>query len=166
MPISSKYLFVVSMDVDADKEMLFNEIYDTEHIPNLLKVPGVRAVTRMAGEPFAVSIGGAEKKIAHDGPRYTAIYDMDLTSSSARGGPRRSKRAAGRAKCGHSRTTGGMHYIRCARRCCRRRGKYERAAGRIGKPVLPGSPTESWRPRGRGNGEVEQAGEVAGDSGD
>ena len=39
------------MDVDADKEALFNEIYDTEHIPNLLKVPGVRGVTRMAGEP-------------------------------------------------------------------------------------------------------------------
>ena len=59
MPISSKYLFVVSMDVDADKEALFNEIYDSEHIPNRLKVPGVRAVTRMAGEPFAMSIGGA-----------------------------------------------------------------------------------------------------------
>ena len=40
MPISSKYLFVVNMDVDADKEALFNEVYDTEHIPNLLKVPG------------------------------------------------------------------------------------------------------------------------------
>ena len=26
-------------------------------------MPGVRAVTRMAGEPFAVSIGGAEKKV-------------------------------------------------------------------------------------------------------
>jgi len=47
MPVSSKYLFVVSMDVDADKEELFNEIYDTEHLPNLLAVPGVRAVTRM-----------------------------------------------------------------------------------------------------------------------
>ena len=30
--------------------------------PNLLKVPGVRGVTRMAGEPFAMSIGGAEKQ--------------------------------------------------------------------------------------------------------
>ncbi len=39
MPISSKYLFVVSMDVDAEKEALFNEVYDTEHVPNLLKVP-------------------------------------------------------------------------------------------------------------------------------
>ena len=77
MPISAKYLFVVSMDVDPGKEALFNEVYDTEHIPNLLKVPGVRAVTRMAGEPFAVSIGGAEKKGAHDGPRYSAVYEID-----------------------------------------------------------------------------------------
>jgi hypothetical protein len=77
MPISSKYLFVVSMDVDADKEALFNEVYDTEHVPNLLKVPGVRAVARMAGENFAVSIGGAEKKVAHEGPRYSAVYEID-----------------------------------------------------------------------------------------
>ena len=41
MPIKSKYLFVASMDVDANKEALFNEVYDTEHVPNLLKVPGV-----------------------------------------------------------------------------------------------------------------------------
>ena len=77
MPVSSKYLFVVSMDVDADKEELFNEIYDTEHLPNLLAVPGVRAVTRMTGEPFAMSSGGAEKEVAHDGPRYSAIYEID-----------------------------------------------------------------------------------------
>jgi hypothetical protein len=77
MPIGSKYLFVASMDVDADKEAVFNEVYDTEHVPNLLKVPGVRGVTRMAGEPFALSIGGAEKKIAQDGPRYAAIYEID-----------------------------------------------------------------------------------------
>src|SRR5258708_10265436 len=77
MPISSKYLFVVNMDVDTDKEAIFNEVYDTEHIPNLLKVPGVRAVTRMAGEHFAMSIGGAEKKVAHDGPRYSPVYEID-----------------------------------------------------------------------------------------
>ena len=77
MSINSNYLFVVNMDVDADKEALFNEIYDTEHIPNLLKVPGVRAVTRMAGEPFAFSLGGVEKKITHAGPRYSAMYEID-----------------------------------------------------------------------------------------
>jgi hypothetical protein len=77
MAINSRYFFVVNMDVDADKEALFNEVYDTEHIPNLLKVPGVRRVTRMAGEPFTLSIGGGEKKIQHDGPRYSAIYEID-----------------------------------------------------------------------------------------
>jgi len=53
MTINSRYIFVASMDVDPDKEALFNEVYDSEHIPILLKVPGVRAVTRMAGEHFA-----------------------------------------------------------------------------------------------------------------
>jgi hypothetical protein len=77
MPIQTNYVFVASMDVDADKEDVFNEVYDTEHVPNLLKVPGVRAVTRLKGEPFVLSIGGAEKQIAHDGPRYSAIYDID-----------------------------------------------------------------------------------------
>jgi hypothetical protein len=43
IPINSKYLFVASMDVDPDKEGLFNETYDTEHVPNLLKVPAVHA---------------------------------------------------------------------------------------------------------------------------
>ena len=77
MPINSKYLFVASMDVDPDKEALFNEVYDTEHIPNLLKVPGVRAVTRTQGEPFVVSIGGEEQQVAHEGPRYSALYEID-----------------------------------------------------------------------------------------
>jgi hypothetical protein len=77
MPISSKYLFVVSMDVEPDKEALFNEVYDSEHVPNILKVPGVRGAARMQGEAFTLSIGGQETKKAHDGPRYSAIYEID-----------------------------------------------------------------------------------------
>jgi len=77
MPIKSKYLFVASMDVDPDKEALFNEVYDTEHVPNLLKVPGVHAVSRIEGEPFNVSIGGEERRVAHDGPRHSALYEID-----------------------------------------------------------------------------------------
>jgi hypothetical protein len=77
MPISTKYLFVVRMDVDADKEALFNEVYDVEHVPNILKVPGVRSATRLVGEPFTMSIGGAATKKQHEGPRYTAVYEID-----------------------------------------------------------------------------------------
>ena len=61
MPIKSRYLFVASMDVDRDKEALFNEVYDTEHVPNLLQVPGVHTVTRAEAEPFAISLGGEKK---------------------------------------------------------------------------------------------------------
>ena len=68
MPIKSKYIFVASMDVAPDKEALFNEVYDTEHVPFLSKVPGVHAVTRVKGEPFSIMLGGEEKKVALDGP--------------------------------------------------------------------------------------------------
>jgi hypothetical protein len=30
MPIATKYLFFASMDVEPDKEALFNEVYDDE----------------------------------------------------------------------------------------------------------------------------------------
>ena len=33
MPIGTRYVFIASMDVDPEKEDLFNEVYDTEHAP-------------------------------------------------------------------------------------------------------------------------------------
>jgi len=42
MAVQSHYLLCVSMDVEPEYEDLFNEVYDTEHIPQLLKVPGVQ----------------------------------------------------------------------------------------------------------------------------
>ncbi len=77
MPIKSKYVFMASMDVDADKEALFNEVYDTEHVPLLSKVPGVHAVSRIKGEAFEFALGGERVKKAHEGPSYTAIYEID-----------------------------------------------------------------------------------------
>lgn len=76
MPIGSKYVFIASMDVEPSKESLFNEVYD-EHVEHLLAVPGVRSVTRMMGEPFAVLIGGKEETRPAPAPIYTAIYEID-----------------------------------------------------------------------------------------
>ncbi len=78
MPIATKYLFIVSMDVTKEKEALFNEVYDTEHVPLLLKVPGCRAVTRWKTEPAAFNLGG-ERKVLDGGsePNYVAIYEID-----------------------------------------------------------------------------------------
>jgi hypothetical protein len=78
MPVTTKYVFIASMDVAPDKEALFNEIYDREHVPNLLRVPGVHSVTRLRTEPASFSIGGQEKRLTGEGaPRYTAIYEID-----------------------------------------------------------------------------------------
>ncbi len=78
MPITTKYLFYASMDVDPDKEALFNEVYDEEHVPNLLRVPGVVSVTRLIAEPLTLSIGGERRSIVAEGePRYTAIYEIE-----------------------------------------------------------------------------------------
>jgi hypothetical protein len=77
MSNTARYLFQVSMDVTADKEALFNDVYDNEHIPFLLQVPGVTSVTRASSVPFKVSIGGEVKDIQAASPRYTALYFID-----------------------------------------------------------------------------------------
>ena len=78
MPIATKYLFIVSMDVTPEKEALFNEIYDGEHIPNLLKVPGVRSAIRLRTERAPVDLGGEVKILTGEGaPTYMAIYEID-----------------------------------------------------------------------------------------
>jgi hypothetical protein len=78
VPITSRYVFIASMEVAPEKEALFNEVYDTEHIPNLLKVPGVRSVTRLRTAAGSMMIAGAAKALTGDGaPTYTAIYEID-----------------------------------------------------------------------------------------
>jgi hypothetical protein len=85
---TARYRFIVSMDVAPEKEALFNEVYDQEHIPNLLQVPGVLAATRVKAEPFTLKIGGERKKVPVAGPAYTAIYELespDVLASEAWG---------------------------------------------------------------------------------
>src|SRR5688572_18202540 len=78
MAKKAKYLFIASMDVDADKEALFNEVYDTEHLPALSKVPGVLAARRSVTVPLTVSIGGETKAIVAEGePRYSAMFELE-----------------------------------------------------------------------------------------
>jgi hypothetical protein len=78
MPGKARYLFIASMDVDADKEALFNEVYDKEHIPALLKVPGVLSVRRGVQERLIMFLGGEKKTIVAEGePRYSAYYELE-----------------------------------------------------------------------------------------
>ena len=77
MPIESACVLVVSMDVDPAHEDAFNDVYDNEHIPYLLGVPGVRAARRMKGEPFAMALAGEVRQVPAPSPAYSAVYEID-----------------------------------------------------------------------------------------
>ena len=78
MSEKARYLFTASMDVDPEKEELFNEVYDTEHVPLLSKVPGVISVQRLVSQPFQVAMGGELKDVDPSSePRYSATYEIE-----------------------------------------------------------------------------------------
>jgi len=62
--MSAHALYLVRMDVAHDHEKAFNDVYDTEHLPRLRAVPGVRRGSRYR-QPSATD------------PRYTAAYELD-----------------------------------------------------------------------------------------
>ena len=78
MASKAHYVFIASMDVDPEKEDLFNEIYDTEHVPLLLKVPGVISAKRYKTEPLTVFVRGEKQTVVVENePRYSAVYEIE-----------------------------------------------------------------------------------------
>ena len=64
MLTNASYLYVVRMDVAPDHEEEFNRNYETEHIPAVLKAPGMVSAARFeTSDP--------------DVPKYVAIYEME-----------------------------------------------------------------------------------------
>ena len=58
------YVFWVMMDIEPHREQLFNELYDVEHVPLLLKLPGCVNVAR-----YRTATPGE--------PRYLAAYEVE-----------------------------------------------------------------------------------------
>ena len=89
MAQKSKYLFIASMDVDPEKEDLFNEVYNTEHCPELSGVVGVGSITRFEKQTFTVLIGGeARTVVVESEPTHHAMYELespDVLTSAAWG---------------------------------------------------------------------------------
>lgn len=78
MPLHTRYLFSAAMDVDPSREALFHEVYDREHIPALLEVPGVVSAARFKVRELTLMIGGERKTIVVEGePRYNALYEVE-----------------------------------------------------------------------------------------
>ena len=78
MPFQTRYLFSAAMDVEPDKEAVFNEVYDQEHVPMLLEVPGVISVARFKTRELTMIIGGQRRTIVvEDQPKYGALYELE-----------------------------------------------------------------------------------------
>jgi hypothetical protein len=78
MPIQTRYLFSAAMDVEPSKEALFNDVYDTEHVPLILTVPGVISAVRFKRQAVTLIIGGEKKTIVMENePRYDALYELE-----------------------------------------------------------------------------------------
>ena len=78
MPISTNYLFIASMDVDPDKDAVFNDVYDNDHIPHLLKVPGLLSAARFQLDELTMLIGGEKRTIRIENePKYTGVYELE-----------------------------------------------------------------------------------------
>jgi len=78
MSIQTRYLFSAAMDVEPEKEALFNEVYDKEHVPLILSVPGVVSAARFKRQPVTMILGGERRTIVVENePRYNALYELD-----------------------------------------------------------------------------------------
>jgi hypothetical protein len=61
------FIYVVQMDIPADKEEEFNRVYDTQHVPNIVNAPGVHGCTRY--KLVSADVVGVA--------RYAAVYEID-----------------------------------------------------------------------------------------
>ena len=61
------YIYVVQMDIPNEMEEEFNRIYDTQHLPNIIKAPGVHGCVRYKLE--SADVEGVA--------RYAAVYEID-----------------------------------------------------------------------------------------
>jgi hypothetical protein len=65
-------LLVRSGPSSPEREAEYNEWYDSIHLPDLLKVKGVKAASRYQAVPVQFTGG------ALDGPQYLAIYEVEV----------------------------------------------------------------------------------------
>ena len=63
----STYLYIAQLSIPPQHEDLFNDLYDKEHIPNILQVPGVESAKRYK----------LEWSEQAEMPQYLAVYELE-----------------------------------------------------------------------------------------
>ena len=75
------YLLWVSMDIDPSREETFHRVYERDHLPTLMAVPGVRSAQRLVTTTGGIVLDGAVKPMGTDGvARHHTIYQIDSPS--------------------------------------------------------------------------------------
>jgi hypothetical protein len=71
-----KCLLIVTAEVDPAVEVEWNRWYDTVHLPDALKCPGVRSGRRyVSSGEISETAGGRTERVARR--IYTTIYELD-----------------------------------------------------------------------------------------
>jgi hypothetical protein len=77
--LEPRLLLSVQMDVPSEHEQIFHDVYDTEHVPSLLEVPGILSVRRLRREAtLKIALGGqiTEFQFPKE-PNFTALYELE-----------------------------------------------------------------------------------------
>ena len=78
MAIRSRYVFIANMDIDSEKEELFNDVYNNEQIPRLSEVPGVLSIARFKSQELKLVFNGDLRTIVvEDEPKYSTVYELE-----------------------------------------------------------------------------------------
>ena len=114
IPSEPKFLFTAAMDVPHYKEVLFDKVYDQEHIPHLSQVPWIISIVRFTTRSLNMVLGGRKRKIVIEGqPKHTAIYKSPAPRFFClRSGPKRWIVADGPVKYVNIHLTGATYYYK------------------------------------------------------
>jgi hypothetical protein len=67
-----QYVYTAAMTIGPERETLFNEVYDSEHVPEILRVPGMISISRY-------------RRTRPTDPFYLAVYE--IATPDIPGGP-------------------------------------------------------------------------------
>ena len=74
----SSYVLWVSMDIDPSREATLHRVYEKDHLPTLLSVPGVRSAQRLVTTRGGIVLGGEVKPMGtEDIARHHTVYRID-----------------------------------------------------------------------------------------
>jgi hypothetical protein len=78
LQLKSSYVLWVSMDIDPSREKTLHRVYERDHLPTLLSVPGVRSAQRLVTTHGGIVLGGQVKPMdEQDIARHHTVYQID-----------------------------------------------------------------------------------------